>query len=304
MLGARRYLDATREVLQAHGQPVVPRRILRHLAQARLNDGSHARRPHAAARRPPPRAPPRRHRRRRRRAGRLRLAGDGRRHARGRAPHRRAAAGRHAGLRQSSAAPRARAHAAGADRAARGRPRAGAACRGPPHRLARGGAGVPRAGRAAGRREQGAADRRRCARARWAPTPTAPQLLREGFFAGCGVQQVGLPGYPEGHPRIATATLAAALGRQARRWPRQQGLGPTSSRSSPSRPTASSNTAPTSPAARPGVPVYVGLAGPTSPVALLRYSPSAAASAPRCARCRRRACARCASSPTSTPPTS
>ena len=35
--------------------------------------------------------------------------------------------------------------------------------------------------------------------------------MRDGLLSGCGVQQVGLPGYPEGHPRIASATLAAAL---------------------------------------------------------------------------------------------
>ena len=48
------------------------------------------------------------------------------------------------------------------------------------------------------------------------PEPAGPyadgaQLLREDFFAGSGLTQVGLPGYPEGHPRIATAKLNAAL---------------------------------------------------------------------------------------------
>ena len=48
------------------------------------------------------------------------------------------------------------------------------------------------------------------------PEPVGPYadgaaLLREDFFAGSGLTQVGLPGYPEGHPRIATAKLNAAL---------------------------------------------------------------------------------------------
>src|SRR5689334_20837507 len=43
------------------------------------------------------------------------------------------------------------------------------------------------------------------------PYADGAALMREGLLAGCGVQQVALPGYPEGHPRIAQATLAAAL---------------------------------------------------------------------------------------------
>ena len=48
------------------------------------------------------------------------------------------------------------------------------------------------------------------------PTPLGPyadgaQLLREDFFAGSGLTQVGLPGYPEGHASIPTARLNAAL---------------------------------------------------------------------------------------------
>jgi len=47
------------------------------------------------------------------------------------------------------------------------------------------------------------------------PEPLGPYvdgaaLMRDGLLSGCGVQQVWLPGYPEGHPRIASATPAAA----------------------------------------------------------------------------------------------
>ena len=37
-------------------------------------------------------------------------------------------------------------------------------------------------------------------------------LIRDGVLAESGLQQVGLPGYPEGHPQVPTAALNAALG--------------------------------------------------------------------------------------------
>ena len=43
------------------------------------------------------------------------------------------------------------------------------------------------------------------------PYADGAALLRDGLLAECGMQQVGLAGYPEGHPRIASAALAAAL---------------------------------------------------------------------------------------------
>ncbi len=43
------------------------------------------------------------------------------------------------------------------------------------------------------------------------PYADAAALLREDFFADSGLRQVALAGYPEGHPRIPTDTLNAAL---------------------------------------------------------------------------------------------
>jgi len=108
------------------------------------------------------------------------------------------------------------------------------------------------------------------------PTPVGPYaegagLLREEFLAGCGLSQVALPGYPEGHPRIPTATLNAAL-EEKLAVARRLGLSAsivTQFSFSPNRIVEYC-----SDIARraPDVPVYVGLAGPTSPVSLLRYA--------------------------------
>lgn len=103
------------------------------------------------------------------------------------------------------------------------------------------------------------------------PYTDALSLLREGMFAGCGLEQVGLAGYPEGHPAIPPARLNAALSEKLAEVARQ-GLASyvvTQFSFAPSRVleycAALARLAPVT-------PVYVGLAGPTSPVSLLRYA--------------------------------
>jgi methylenetetrahydrofolate reductase (NADPH) len=107
-------------------------------------------------------------------------------------------------------------------------------------------------------------------------TPAGPYgdgaaFLREGLLAQAGIRQVGLPGYPEGHPRIPSPALAAAL-EEKLALARGQGLAPfvvTQFSFAPSRIVeycaALARRA-------PEVPVYVGLPGPSSPVALMRYA--------------------------------
>ena len=85
------------------------------------------------------------------------------------------------------------------------------------------------------------------------------------------MQQVGLPGYPEGHPRIATATLAAALERQAGAG-RRQGLGAHVVTQFSFAPDRIVEYCVDLARRAPAVPVYVGLPGPTSPRTLLRYA--------------------------------
>jgi methylenetetrahydrofolate reductase (NADPH) len=103
------------------------------------------------------------------------------------------------------------------------------------------------------------------------PYPDALTLLRAGLLADAGIREVGIAGYPEGHPRIPAAVLNAALDEKLAEIA-AQGLGAyvvTQFSFVPARVVeycaALARTA-------PAVSVYVGIAGPTDPVALLRYA--------------------------------
>src|SRR5438876_490458 len=50
------------------------------------------------------------------------------------------------------------------------------------------------------------------------------QVLEEGVLADTGIREIGIAGYPEGHPRIAPAALEEAFARK-RRLAAEQGLG-------------------------------------------------------------------------------
>jgi len=61
------------------------------------------------------------------------------------------------------------------------------------------------------------------------PRATGPysdtlQILEEGVLADTGIREIGIAGYPEGHPRIAPAALEEAFARK-RRLAAEQGLG-------------------------------------------------------------------------------
>jgi methylenetetrahydrofolate reductase (NADPH) len=103
------------------------------------------------------------------------------------------------------------------------------------------------------------------------PYAEAAALLREGLLADCGLAQVGLPGYPEGHPRIAPAALNAALAEKLE-LARRQGLGTQIVTQFSLAPARIVEYCAELARRLPDVPVYVGLAGPTSPAALLRYA--------------------------------
>jgi methylenetetrahydrofolate reductase (NADPH) len=96
-------------------------------------------------------------------------------------------------------------------------------------------------------------------------------LIREGLLAASGLREIGLPGYPEGHPRIPRAALERAFAEKLS-LAAGQGLGAyivTQFSFAPARIieycAGLARTA-------PDVPVYVGLAGPTDPIALLRFA--------------------------------
>jgi methylenetetrahydrofolate reductase (NADPH) len=103
------------------------------------------------------------------------------------------------------------------------------------------------------------------------PYPDAAALLREGILAKSGVREVGLAGYPEGHPRIARAALESAFADKLA-LAKAQGLAAyvvTQFSFAPQRIVEyCSDLARRAPA----VPVYVGLAGPTDAGTLLRFA--------------------------------
>ena len=108
------------------------------------------------------------------------------------------------------------------------------------------------------------------------PQPLGPYadgiaVLREGILAECGVREVALPGYPEGHPRITQTALDQALVDKLA-LARGQGLGAsivTQFSFAPARVVEYC-----SELARrvPDVPVYVGMAAPTDAATLLRFA--------------------------------
>ncbi len=108
------------------------------------------------------------------------------------------------------------------------------------------------------------------------PKPKGPYsdslaVLEEGVIAECGVREIGLGGYPEGHPRIAPALLQQALKRKVG-LAREQNLGlymVTQFCFAPQRVVEYCAALARS---HPDIPVYVGIAGPTDPVALARYA--------------------------------
>jgi methylenetetrahydrofolate reductase (NADPH) len=103
------------------------------------------------------------------------------------------------------------------------------------------------------------------------PYADGAALLKEDFLTGCGLREIGLPGYPEGHPRIPAAILERAFAEKLM-LAAGHGMGTyvvTQFSFAPSRVveycTRMARQA-------PGIPVYVGLAGPTNPMALLRFA--------------------------------
>ncbi len=108
------------------------------------------------------------------------------------------------------------------------------------------------------------------------PVPTGPYpdsvaLLAESVLAACGVREVGIAGYPEGHPRIPRAALARAMDDKLAAAARQSlaAYVVTQFSFSPSRVVEYCAEL----AARlPQVPVFVGMAGPTDAAKLLRYA--------------------------------
>ena len=103
------------------------------------------------------------------------------------------------------------------------------------------------------------------------PFADSLQILEEGLLPQCGVREIGIAGYPEGHPRIPLNALEKALARKLE-LARAQSIGVylvTQFSFAPARVVEYCASV-----ARqwPELLVYVGIAGPTDPAALLRYA--------------------------------
>ncbi len=96
-------------------------------------------------------------------------------------------------------------------------------------------------------------------------------LIREGLLAASGLREIGLPGYPEGHPRIPSAVLEKAFA-EKRALASAQGMGTYVVTQFSFAPARIIEYCAGMARSAPGVPIYVGLAGPTNPVALLRFA--------------------------------
>jgi methylenetetrahydrofolate reductase (NADPH) len=103
------------------------------------------------------------------------------------------------------------------------------------------------------------------------PFADSLQILEERLLAECGVREIGVPGYPEGHPRIPANAIDRALERKLE-LAAAQSIGVyvlTQFSFSPARVVEYCGSL----ARRwPNLPVYVGIAGPTDPAALVRYA--------------------------------
>lgn len=108
------------------------------------------------------------------------------------------------------------------------------------------------------------------------PAPRGPwadsvALLADGALAGCGLREVGIAGYPEGHPRIPRAALERAL-LEKLSLAAAQGLGAYVVTQFSFAPARVVEYCAELAARAPRVPVFVGVAGPTEAATLLRFA--------------------------------
>ena len=103
------------------------------------------------------------------------------------------------------------------------------------------------------------------------PYADGATLLKEDFLTSSGLREVGLPGYPEGHPRIPASVLESALAEKLM-LAAAHGMGTYVVTQFSFAPSRVVDYCARLARQAPGVPVYVGLAGPTNPVALLRFA--------------------------------
>ncbi len=103
------------------------------------------------------------------------------------------------------------------------------------------------------------------------PYADGAALIREGLLAASGVREIGLPGFPEGHPQIPSAVLEQAFADKLA-LAAAQNMGTYIVTQFSFAPARVIEYCAGLARSSPRVPIYVGLAGPTEPVALLRFA--------------------------------
>lgn len=103
------------------------------------------------------------------------------------------------------------------------------------------------------------------------PFEDSLQILESGLLKDSGIREIGVAGYPEGHPRIEPAKIEHAFARK-RQMAREQGLGLYLVTQFSFAPNRVVDYCARMARLAPEVGIYVGVAGPTDPVALARYA--------------------------------
>ena len=97
------------------------------------------------------------------------------------------------------------------------------------------------------------------------------EILESGLLKDSGIKEIGVAGYPEGHPRIPPADIASAF-QKKKKLTAEQGLGMYVVTQFSFSPTRVVDYCAQLARTAPEVSIYVGLAGPTDPIALARYA--------------------------------
>jgi methylenetetrahydrofolate reductase (NADPH) len=103
------------------------------------------------------------------------------------------------------------------------------------------------------------------------PYGDGASLIRTGVLSASGLREIGLPGYPEGHPRIPLMELERDFAEKLS-LAAAQGLAAYVVTQFSFAPTRVIEYCAALARSAPGVPIYVGLPGPTSPATLLRFA--------------------------------
>jgi methylenetetrahydrofolate reductase (NADPH) len=103
------------------------------------------------------------------------------------------------------------------------------------------------------------------------PFDSALAVIASGMLEGCGIEAVGISGYPDGHPRITPSQLEAALAAKVEAAAKAD-LAVHVVTQFCFDPQAIGDWVRTAGARYPGLPVRIGLAGPAGAATLLKFA--------------------------------